>query len=307
MEASLIESFGGPELVTTKDIALREPLPDEVVVRVEAAGVNPLDLKIIAGYMQQVFPVALPYVPGTDFSGTVEVVGANVIHLKRGDRVVGRTSPNAGGAFASKLIIAASSLCVMPGDMSFEQAAALPTALGTARHALFDIGRLQPGERVLIHAAAGGVGSMAVQLAHHAGAYVIATASGRNIEHVRMLGADKAIDYRSEDFTSLRDIDLVLDPIGGETLERSWQVLGEGGRIATLVNFAIEARDGHAGDFVFFSDAAAVLPEAMHMFRADRLQIVVDSVFPLAETRSVLERVAMGHARGKVLVRMSDA
>jgi 2-desacetyl-2-hydroxyethyl bacteriochlorophyllide A dehydrogenase len=303
MKTASISVFGGPEVVTLHHLDLSKPGVDEVLVGVEAASVNPLDLKIIAGYMQPVFPVELPYIPGTDFSGIVSSVGEQVTHLKPGDRVFGRSTPTAGGAFARQLIIAATELCLIPASMSFEQAAALPTTFGTAQQALFEVGQLKPGQRVLIHAAAGGVGTMAVQLAHAAGAYVIATASARNIERVKSLGADEAIDYRAEDFTTLRDIDLVLDTVGGPTLESSWSVLGKGGRIATLVEFDIESREDHPGEAVFFASATPYLPEAVRQFSAGQLQVVTDSIFTLEETRAALEKVATGHACGKVIIR----
>ncbi|MNM33071.1 Phthiocerol synthesis polyketide synthase type I PpsC [compost metagenome] len=303
MKTALIKTFGGPDVVSIGEAHARDPQPGEVVVRVEAAGVNPLDVKVIAGYLQQVFPVDSPYVPGTDFGGVVEVVGAQVAHLQTGDRVFGRSTPNSGGAFAQRVVIAAADLCVIPAAMSFEQAAALPTAFGTARQALFDIGRLQHGQRVLIHAAAGGVGSMAVQQAHLAGAYVIGTASGANVDLVKSLGADEVIDYRTQDFSSLREIDLVLDSLGGETLEKSWSVLRPGGRIASLVAFDIQGRNGMVGESVFFESATPYLQEAVKQFQAGQLQIVIDSIFPLEEARAALEKVATGHARGKVLIR----
>ena len=303
MKTASISVFGGPEVVTLHNLDLSKPGVDEVLVGVEAASVNPLDLKIIAGYMQPVFPIELPYIPGTDFSGIVSSVGERVTQLKPGDRVFGRSTPTAGGAFARQLIIAATELCLIPASMSFEQAAALPTSFGTAQQALFEVGQLKPGQRVLIHGGAGGVGSMAVQLAHLAGAYVIATASARNIERVKSLGADEAIDYRTEDFTTLRDIDLVLDTVGGPTLESSWSVLGKGGRIATLVEFDIESREDHAGEAVFFASATPYLQEAVRQFSAGQLQVVTDSIFTLDETRAALEKVATGHASGKVIIR----
>lgn len=306
MKAAIIHAFGGPEVVTIGAPTPRVPQADEIVVRVEAAAINPLDLKIIAGCMQQVFPIELPYVPGTDFSGVVESVGAQATNLKAGDRVVGRTQPGAGGALAKQVVINADSVLVMPEGMSFEQGAALPTAFGTASQSLSDTGALKQGETVLIHAAAGGVGSMAVQLAHEAGARVIATASARNHELVRNLGADEVIDYRAQDFSQLRDIDLVIDTIGFDTLEKSWSVLGPDGRIATTVEFGITARDGHAGTFVFFADAMRFLPEAFRMFEQGRLQIVTDTIFKLDEARFALERLATGHARGKLIVRVGQ-
>lgn len=305
MKAALISSFGGPEVITTGELSLSSLQTDTVHIRVEAAGLNPLDVKMIAGYLQQVFPVTHPYVPGTDFSGVIVAVGAQVQHLQVGERVYGRTSPVVGGAFAFELMIAATEVCPIPADMSFEQAASLPTTFGTAHQALFAVGELAAGERVLVHAAAGGVGNIAVQLARQAGAHVIATASERNVELVKSLGAHEVIDYRTQDFSALRDIDLVLDPLGGETLEKSWGVLRAGGRIASLVEFGIQDRDGKIGRSVFFASAAPTLALAVVHFQAGQLQIITDSVYPLAEARAALEKQATGHARGKVLIRTS--
>lgn len=306
MKAALIKTFGGADVVSIGEAQAHDPQPGEVVVRVEVAGVNPLDVKIIAGYLRQVFPVDFPYVPGTDFAGVVEAVGAQVAHLRRGDRVFGRRAPNSGGAFAQRVVIAAADLCVIPPDMSFEQAAAIPTTFGTARQALFEAGRLKRGQRVLIHAAAGGVGSMAIQQAHLAGAYVIGTASGENVALVKSLGADEVIDYRTQDFALLRDIDLVLDSLGGVTLDKSWSVLRPGGRIASLVAFDIQGRNGMDGESVFFASATPHLPDAVKQFQDGQLQIVTDSIFALEEARAGLERVATGHAHGKVLIRIRN-
>ena len=305
MKTALIHFFGSPDVVAIGEAVPRDLKPYEASVRVEVAGLNPLDVKIIAGYLQQVFPVTFPYAPGTDFSGVIDAVGAEVKNLKRGDRVVGRTAPGEGGAFAKNLMIAATDLFIIPAGMSFEQAAALPTAFGTSRQSLFDVGHLQPGQRVLIHAGAGGVGSMAVQQAHHAGAYVIATASAQNIALVKGLGADEVIDYRSQDLTNVRNIDLVLDTIGGETLKKSWSVLADSGRIATLVEFGIKPQGAHAGESVFFESASPYLGQAIKMFTAGQLQIIIDSIFPLDDARSALEKLTTGHARGKILIRAS--
>lgn len=306
MKAVILQAFGGPDVITVGEALQPDLRPTEALVRVEVAGINPLDLKIAAGYMQQVFPVEFPYVPGTDFSGVVVAIGSESTNLQPGDRVFGRSTPSAGGAFARNVAISSKDLCVIPAEMSFEQAAALPTAFGTAKQALVDVGRLRRGQRVLIHAAAGGVGSMAVQLAHHAGAYVIATASSKNADLVKSLGANEVIDYRTEDFTEVRDIDLVVDSIGGETLEKSWSLLRPGGRITSLVEFGITPRQDKSGEFVFFASATPFLPDAVRQFQAGRLQIITDSIYWLDEARSALEKLATGHARGKVLIRLSN-
>jgi NADPH:quinone reductase-like Zn-dependent oxidoreductase len=304
MKALRIHAFGNPSHAGLENAPLASPGPGQVSVRIEAASVNPLDLKMLAGHMQQVFPVTLPYTLGTDLAGVVEQVGPGVDRFKPGDRVVGRLEPTAGGAFAQAAVIPAQALGLMPADMSFEQAAALPTAAGTAWLALFGTGRLRAGQRVLIHAAAGGVGSFALQLARQAGAHVIATASARNLGLARELGADEAIDYQRQDFSAVvRDVDLVIDTVGGDTLERSWQVLAATGAIVSTVDFAIEARGDRPGSFVFFNHDAATLDQVLQRFSEKQLQIVLDTIHPLDDARAALEQVAAGHARGKVIVR----
>lgn len=303
MQAAMIHRFGPDTLVQFEPIVPSAPAADEVVVRIEAAGVNPLDVKIIAGHMQQVFPAALPYVPGTDYSGVVTATGPLVTAVKVGDRVVGRSQPGAGGAFADTLLAHADALVLIPDEMSFEQAAALPTAFGTAHQALFDVAGLQAGQRVLVHAGAGGVGSFAIQLARQAGAHVAATASSGNLGLLKELGAHEAIDYRADDFTRLPAFDVILDTVGGDTTARSWEALREGGIVASLVDFAIVPRGSRRGAFVFFAEATAALREAVERFRSGKLDIVIDSLHPLAETGAALAKVASGHARGKVVVR----
>lgn len=304
MKAFQVNNFNGPQSGGMVETPVQTLKADEVRVSLRAASVNPLDVKILAGYMESVFPVQFPYTPGTDFSGQVEAVGAEVTALQPGDRVVGRMEPGRGGAFAQQLTIKASDLCKIPNTMSFEQAAALPTAYGTAHLALLRVANLRKNQRVLIHAGAGGVGSFAIQIAKQAGAYVIATASAANSALLKELGADEVIDYRTENFASLNNIDVVLDSIGGETLERSWSVLHEVGIIATLADFAIKPKGTKRGEFVFFKEAITALPLAIEKFERGQLQILLDVIYNLDETRSALEKVATGHARGKVIVRM---
>lgn len=304
MKAVLIRQFGADDVATLEDVAMRAPRDDEIAVRVMAAGVNPLDLKIIAGWMQPVFPVAFPYIVGTDYAGVVEAVGKDIRGVAPGARVFGRLAPTAGGAFAERAIVPADSFCRMPDDMSFEQGAAISTTVGTAALALLEVGRLQAGQRVLVHAGAGGVGSMAVQIARLAGAHVVATASARNAALVRELGADEVIDYRSTDFaTVLSDVDLVLDTLGGETLARSWQVVRPGGAIVSIADHTIAPRGQVSGTFVAFGHSAAVLASIRERVVSGRLQVVIDTIHPLDDARGALEHVASGHARGKVIIR----
>lgn len=306
MKALRIHEFGNPSLAVLEDLAPAEPGPGQVSLRIEAASVNPLDLKMLAGHMQQVFPVNLPYTLGTDLAGVVLQAGPGVARFKPGDRVVGRLEPTVGGAFAQAAVVPEQALSPMPADMSFEQAAALPTAAGTAWLALFGAGKLQAGQRVLVHAAAGGVGSFAVQFARQAGAHVIVTASARNMGLAGELGAHEVIDYQRQDFAGLlRGVDLVLDTVGGDTLERSWQVLAPRGAVVSTVDFAVKPRGNQAGTFVFFQHDAAALSGILESFKAKQLQIVLDTIHPLDDARAALEQVAGGHARGKVIVRAS--
>ena len=303
MQAAMIHHFGPDAIVQFKPVAPPIPAAGEVVVRIEAASVNPLDVKMIAGHMQQVFPAELPYIPGTDYSGVVTATGPLVTAVKVGDRVVGRSDPVPGGAFAHTILARADALVIIPDEMSFEQAAALPTAFGTAHQALFDVAGLRAGERVLIHAGAGGVGSFAIQLARQAGAHVSATASARNLGILKELGAHEATDYRVDDFTRLPAFDVILDTVGGDTTGRSWEVLREGGTLASLVDFSIAPRAGRHGAFVFFAEATVALREAVALFRGGKLDILIDALYPLEEAGAALAKVASGHARGKVVIR----
>lgn len=303
MQAAMIDHFGPDTIVQFRPVVPATPATNEVVVRIEAASLNPLDVKMIAGYMQEVFPAGLPYIPGTDYSGVVTATGPFVTAVKVGDRVVGRSDPVLGGAFAHAILARADALVIIPDEMSFEQAAALPTAFGTARQALFDVAGLRAGQRVLIHAGAGGVGSFAIQLARQAGAHVSATASADNLGILRELGASEVIDYRLDDFTRLPAFDIILDTVGGDTTGRSWKVLREGGTLASLIDFSIAPRDGRRGVLVFFAEATAALREAVALFRGGKLDILIDSLYTLEAAGDALAKVASGHARGKVVIR----
>lgn len=306
MKALRIHGFGGPDQAVLEEAALQSPADAQVAVRIEAASVNPLDLKILAGHMQSVFPVAVPYTLGTDFAGVVEAVGPLASRFRLGDRVVGRLDPTKGGALAQAALVPEQALCLLPASMAWEQAAALPTAAGTAWLALFGAGRLQAGQRVLVHAAAGGVGSFAVQLARQAGAHVVATASARNHGLAAELGAHEVIDYQAGDFASqVQGLDLVIDTVGGLATERSWPLIRPGGTLVSLVDHAIEDRGAVRGAFAFFQHDASVLDRIIERFGARQLQVALDSIHSLEDARAAIDKVATGHARGKVIVRTS--
>jgi len=278
----------------------------DVLVRVAAAALNPLDTQMQTGKMHGFFPVEFPYTISTDLAGTIEQVGVGVTGWSVGDRVVARTDPPRGGAIAEFAVIPASYLVKMPGSVSFEQAASVPTAAGTAYQALNEVAGLKAGQTLLVHAGAGGVGSAAIQIARQAGARVVATASGEGLEIARRLGADQVIDYRSERFEDkVADVDVVLDTIGGDTQQRSFGVLRAGGYLAATTappDEALAKAHGVSASFVFHSSDAARLGKVLDLLGSGALTMLVDRTAPLSDFGSAFEHQTSGHARGKIVI-----
>lgn len=232
MQAVFTDRYGDADVLNLRQTERPQPQEGEALIRVRYASLIPLDWKIRSGQLQQVFPMTLPYVPGFYASGIVESLGAGTSGLQPGDRVFG----NIRGSYAEYAVAAADDLVKLPDNISHEDAASIKAGADAAWKALFTEGELQSGQTVLIHAAAGGVGQFAVQLAKWKGATVIATASADNLEFVKSLGADQVIDYRSENFAeSVHQVDLVVDTVGGDTEDRSWGVLKSGGILVSLV------------------------------------------------------------------------
>src|SRR3989454_268395 len=230
MKAVQIHAFGGPEVLQYEDVPQPQPKANEILVRVHAAGVNPVDWKIREGHLS----ATLPMIMGIDFSGVVESVGNGVTKYRPGDAVFGQVADES-GSYAEYAVAMESDVARKPEALDHIRAAALPVAGLTPWQALFDTANLSAGQKMLIHGAAGGVGSFAVQFAKWKGARVLGTASGDHVEQVRQLGADEVIDYRKTKFEEVaRDVDVVLDTIGGETQERSWRVLKPGGIFVSL-------------------------------------------------------------------------
>lgn len=277
---------------------------NEVLVKVAGAAVNPLDTKIHAGYMTDFFPVAFPYVPGTDIAGTIETVGDGVSGWKTGDEVIARLDPSKGGAFAEFAVVAADQLVRAPTSMPLAESAGLVTIGGTAWQILFEEFAVAPGQRVLVHGAAGPVGAFATQLAVQAGADVFVTASGADADYVRGLGATKVIDYQKQRFEDeLSDIDLVIDTVGGDVEERSLKVLKQGGTlIATPMPPDVErARQaGIEAKFVFHMSDAAKLGHVAE--RADHgVKVRIDRMVGLEKGAEAFARQAAGEAKGKII------
>ncbi len=280
--------------------------PDDVLIRVERAALNPLDVKLHSGRMQWYFALQLPYVMGSDLAGVVERVGSAVTNRKPGEQVIGHRTPLVGGAFAQLAAVPACDCVALPPSLSLSQGAAIPTAASTAWLALFETGRLQAGQSVLVHAGAGGVGGFAVQFAKAAGAHVVATASGEGVNVVRSLGADLVIDYQVEDFDQIvSSLDLVLDTVGGETLDRSFAVLKRGGRLVSAVIAPDPAKaaaaDVEAHRIYFRLEPGALSTIVEQVVRRD-MTVLIDSEFPFHDVSRALARQASARARGKVVL-----
>ena len=302
-------AFGGPEVLT--EVERPRPVLDmsEILVRVHAAGVNPTDWKHRAGFpwMREPVPVL-----GWDVSGVVEEVSRGVTLFKPGDEVFGMLPyPRGAGAYAEYAKATARSFVHKPANLDHVQAAALPLAALTAYQALVDTADIQPGERVLIHAAAGGVGHLAVQIAKARGAYVIGTASAGKHELVRQLGADELIDYRATDFAEEVDnVDVVLDTVAGDVRSRSLDVLRAGGILVTILPAELAADRERAAELGVRLEG--MLVEADHagmraiaeLAEQGRLRAHVDATFPLAEAAKAHALGETGHTTGKLVLTM---
>src|SRR2546425_1824192 len=306
MKAVRIHSFGGPDVLRFEDVPVPKPGTNEMLVRVHAAGVNPVDWKIRQGLLGQ---GPLPQMMGSDFSGVVEALGSGVRDFRVGDAVFGIVAEES-GSYAEFATAPESRVARKPAALDHLQAAALPIASLTAWQALFDTAQLQAGQKLLVHAAAGGVGGFAVQFARWKGAHVIGTASAQTASFVRQLGASEIIDYRSAKFEEVaRDIDVVLDTIGGDTQERSWKVLKRGGMLVSLVQPPSPekaAAHGVRGAFLISKPRGDQLARIADLVVSGQVKVIVEKVLPLREARQAQELSQSGHAHGKIVL-VTDA
>src|SRR6266403_2235374 len=310
MKAIRIHNYGGPEALQYEDAPRPKPQAGEVLVRVHVAGVNPIDWKVREGHMKDFWPHKFPLILGWDVSGVVEEIGASVSRFKIGDEVYSLPDPTRNGAYADYIVVRESELALEPNSLHHIRAAAVPLAALTAWQSLFDTAELQPGQRVLIHAGSGGVGHFALQLAKWKDAYVFATASTKNQDLLRELGADKAIDYTQQRFEDVaHNIDTVLDTIGGETQERSWSVLQKDGVLVSLVQPPSEEKAKELGvraAFVAGHPSGAQLAEIAQLIDSGTLAPGIDRILPLSEVRRAHELSQSGHTHGKIALRVSN-
>jgi NADPH:quinone reductase-like Zn-dependent oxidoreductase len=334
MKAVICEAYGGPEVLELTDVDPPQLGPNGVLVRVHATSVNPVDWKLRKGMLSAMWKLRFPVIWGCDHSGVVEQVGSAVTFFKPGDEVYGckhgKVAQTYRGTYAEYVVVPENTLARKPARLSHEEAAAIPLAALTAWQALVEMGRLQAGQSVLVHAAAGGVGVFAVQIAKALGAHVAATASARNHDFLRQLGADDLIDYSREKIEDkLSGYDIVLDGVGQSVWSSSFKVLKRGGQLLTL---APPVPEKPSGKFRFLAIAATAMGAAAaravfagrkfalvsvkprggdlekinSLIEAGKLRTVIEKVFPLEQIADAHRLSESGHVRGKIVLKVSN-
>lgn len=332
MKAFIIDHYGKKETGRIAEVPEPELRDDDVLIRIHAAGVNPLDSKIRSGAFKLVLPYRMPLVLGHDVAGEVVKVGPRVRQFKPGDEVYARPDDFRIGTFAEYICVKEESVARKPANLTMEEAAAIPLVALTAWQVLVETARLRKGQKVFIQAGSGGVGTIAIQLARHLGAFVATTTSTSNVEWVKALGADVVIDYKKQDFAvELRDYDVVLNSLGSGELQRSLQVLKPGGHLISisgpptpefaasqglawpvrqvlrLMSHGIRKKARLRGihyAFVFMRASGAQLREITPLIESGAIKPAVDRIFPLDAAAEALAYVETGRAKGKVIVQV---
>ncbi len=306
MKAVRIHEYGGPEVLKIEDVETPTPAAGDVLIKVYATSVNPVDSKIRSGKNHQRYNNPMPLTLGWDVSGTIEEIGADVKGFKRGDEVYARPDLNRDGTYAEYVVVKASKVGFKPKSLTHNEAAAVPLAALTAWQGIFDHGRLQAGQRILIHGASGGVGTFAVQLAKWKGAYVIGTASENNVDFLKGLGADEVIDYKKQKFEEiLKDIDVVFDLIGGDTQKKSVQVLKEGGILVStlgIVDKDLLAQKNIHGEAYMAQSIPDQLNQMATLIDEGKLKPIIAEVMPLEQAAEAQRESEAGHVRGKIVL-----
>ncbi len=309
MKAVRIHRFGSPEVLSFEDVPKPEPNTGEIVVQVKAAGVAPWDRLIRTG--KSALPQPLPLTLGSDLSGVIDSIGPGVEAFKIGDEVFGVTNERFTGAYAEYALAKASMIALKPKRLNHTHAASVPVVAVTAWQMVFELAHIAAGQFVLVHGGAGNVGAYAVQFAKRAGAVVIATASAENERYVHTLGADGAMDYRTSRFyENLKNVDAVLDTVGGETLERSYEIVKPGGIIVSAATQpSLEKAEQHGIRAVFFLAEVTTerLTRIAQMIDAGELKTEVGEVLWLDEVRQGHEMLeGAPHKRGKIVIKVAD-
>jgi NADPH:quinone reductase-like Zn-dependent oxidoreductase len=303
IKAIRFHEYGGSEKLVLETIPRPVPKANEVLIKVHFAGVNPIDWKFRAGFLKEYMPLQLPFVPGIDLSGIVEELGAEVKTLKKGQAVFGVAK----GAYAEYAIALANDVTAKPDSLSFELAATLPVGALTAWQAVEDAG-IKTGQTVAVLGAAGGVGLFAVQFARAKGARVTGTASAANLDFVKSLGAERVVDYRKGPLeTEIRNVDVVIDTVGGETLEKAYGLLKKGGVLVTMAGQVSEEKAKEHGVKGLHSRRGPTekLKMIAEMAAGKKLRAEAGKIFPLADAGAAQDLSQKGHGRGRILLRVS--
>lgn len=310
MKAAQIKNYGGSEVVKINNAPKPSVSRGRLLIEVHASGVNPVDWKIREGYMKQMAPLQFPATLGGDFSGIVAELGEDVSGFEKGDEIYGQASITRGGSgsFAEFATADVNTAAHKPKNLSHVEAAALPLTGVSAWQALVDHIGLPRGKKILIHGGAGGIGTIAIQLARHLGAYVAATAGAKDLQYVKELGADEAIDYKNQSFENmLHNYDAVYDTVGGETYVKSFRVLKKGGIIVSMLeqprSELMEQYGVNAiGQFTQINSER--LSKVAELADKRVIKVHVDKTFPLEQAGEALEYLQSGHPRGKVVLKM---
>jgi NADPH:quinone reductase-like Zn-dependent oxidoreductase len=310
VKAIRLHARGGPEQLVYEDAPMPLLQPGDALVRVYATGITPTELTWDQTYQNPDGSPRIPSIPGHELSGVIQTVPLGIRDLGPGDAVYGLAGFPRDGAAAEYIAVRAANLALKPRTLDHAHSAAVTLSGLTAWQALFTHAGLQPGQRVLIHGGAGGVGIFAVQLARWKGAHVITTSSAGNFEFLRGLGADETIDYSKTRFEdAVRDTDVVLDAVGGDTVARSWKVLRPGGAMISVTTPIAEnelREHGVRGLFFIVEPDRDQLEEMAKLIDEGRIKSSVASVFPLARAREAFELGLAGHTRGKIVLQAKD-
>lgn len=308
MKAVRIHQYGNVDVLKTDEIPVPEITSDEVLIKIYATSINPVDWKVREGYLKGMNLHKLPLTLGWDLSGTIQKTGIAVTDFKIGDEVYSRPALDRDGSYAEYIAVKAIEVAQKPKTITHLEAASIPLVGITAWEMLLTTAHIEKGQKVLVHAASGGVGSIAVQIAKAKGCYVIGTTSESNIDMVKSLGADEVIDYKKEDFSeSLSDIDVVLDTLGGVVQEKSWKVLKKGGILVSITsNPSAEMADkyGVKKGFVFIGPNVPVLNELTTLIDSGKIKAIIDCVFGLDQIKQAQNYSQSGRAKGKIAIKV---
>ncbi len=306
MKAVIIREYGTP--VEIANVERPNLLDDSVMIEVHAASINPIDNIVRAGYIKDVMPISFPFIMGYDVSGVVVEVGKKVSLFKKGDEVYARPNSMQAGTIAEYTMVKEDELALKPLNISHEEAASIPLAGLTAWQGLVMKGNLREGQKVLIHAGSGGVGTLAIQIAKYLGAEVATTTSAANLEMVKKLGADIAIDHKTQKFEEiLSDYDLVLDTMGGEIMKNSFKVLRKGGCLISIKGQDTEKlSDQYQVRFEWFlmSPSGGMLTKLAGLINEGLLKPVIDRIYSIEQTQQAYDYLQTGRAKGKIVIKI---